>query len=70
MHILTSKKVEPLLNRIGKPMPLSDVTYTSKGRMMIKRPKKDVLNNVVRRTTSCEDVMQINFKCMPDTPTG
>jgi len=64
MAILTSTEVKPLLNRNGKPMPLSDIAFTTDGKMMIKRPKKDVIQGAIRRTTS-ESTMEINFISKP-----
>jgi hypothetical protein len=65
---LTNTKTEPLVNRIGKLIPPSTVAYTTNGKMMIRRPKKVVLERALCRTDSLEEgSMLINFKTQPET---
>jgi hypothetical protein len=45
--ILTNRKVEPLVNRTGKPMSMSKVTFTNKGNLIVKRAKKVVLDRAI-----------------------
>lgn len=51
-------------------MPMSNVAYTSAGKLMVKRPKKVVLNRAIQRTDSSESSMIINFRTLPETPLG
>ena len=52
-----------MLNRIGKKIDMTDITYTSEGKIMFKRKEKNVLNNVIRRTTEPNEMIYINFQC-------
>ena len=40
-------KIEPIVDNNGKSLPLSAITYTSKGNIIIKRPTTSVLKKVI-----------------------
>jgi hypothetical protein len=40
---------------------MSDITFTSSGRIIIKRPKHEVIAGMIKRTQS-EGTFEINFK--------
>jgi len=42
---------------------MSAVTYSNGGKIMFKRPKKDVVNNAIYRTTAEDEILHINFRC-------
>jgi hypothetical protein len=73
VNMLKAMHSEPMLNRIGKKIDMTDITYTSEGKVMFKRPQKTVLNNALRRTTDPNDLIYINFNCQsgeaPKQPT-
>ena len=60
MDGIWNREVLPLENRLGKEVCLSNVCFTNDGKLMLKRPKKEVVKRAMTRVAS-ESTLQIQF---------
>ena len=55
-----NKDILPLQNRLGKQVAMSSVCFTNEGKIMLKRPKKEVVKRTLVRAAS-ESTLQIQY---------
>ena len=55
-----NKDILPLQNRLGKQVAMSSVCFTNDGKIMLKRPKKEVVKRTLVRAAS-ESTLQIQY---------
>ena len=64
--LMTTQK--PLVNRLGKPIPYTSITYTKEGKAMLRRMKEDVIDKAINRTDS-QSTIDVKFHFKEQTST-
>lgn len=53
----------PLVDRLGKSMSYTSITYTKEGKAMLKRPSQDVIDRAIKRTDSQSSIdIKLHFR--------